>query len=1076
MKKIVKRIIPILLCIASLQSARAQTTPTFDAELNALSFRKNDAQRIKGNSDTAAETVFLYKNVITINGQQVDALVTTETVSSITFGSYDPNSQTAIAPNPNNIQENWFITQFSGNSNGYATFRFQFIEGGSYNGDTTNPAGTPVILQHVYVNSYDIDGAGSNNTNQYVEFGGFGKVELKNNTVIESTYNTTTQLTQFRSSVTTNNNAGPGTAEGDRYRVRVTYDEISTFRISMGRVSGTAYFALDFSAGNVWQPTVETTYAPTIDLNTNDASGTHYQASFTTIPVGLTADGGTNNIATSNTGDLANLNVSIADGDVIDGADEKIVIGGTTIPLNFANGATFTVTVGGVTYTATGVVANNTHKLVFTRTGGNAFTPAAAEELIDALQYNNTDNSPTPGTRVFHVDYVQGAFISNTAEFTVDVADADGDGIADGVDLDYDNDGILDCEEKGLSGEIDTAFALIYNIQPVGPDGEPAKVNSARKVGPYEVQLTSEANFQAGQLWSTGKVDFDENFVLTYQAFYGNGTQPNGADGIATVFHNDPRGVLATGNSGQGMGADGIQNGVVLEVDTFKNGDEDPVGDHGEIWRSAQGTVNGRLSTPIEFATDLEDNEWHTVTIVWDATAQNLSYTVDGILAGSYTGDLVNDVFGASQVYFGYTASTGGTFNDQRIRFQNGMCGLPLAKDTDGDGIPDYKDLDSDGDGCFDAIEGTGNITIDDLNPDGSIAGTSDANGVPTLVNGGQGAGIAYNVSANACDLDADNDGILDCVERGLDGEIEDLFELIYELPDTDRQNSVTKIGPYEVQLTPAEGDKAGQLWSRGKVDFNKSFVLEYEANLGNNNDGADGIATVFHNDPRGTEAWGHVGGGMGANSIQNGIVLELDTFNNSSDNVGDIPEDHGMIWESDNMGTGLTSAIALPDLEDGQWHAVSITWDIDSGTLSYTVDGILAGSYVNPNIVDEMFAGAHLVHFGYTASTGGAMNDQRIRFPKGFCNLPLEKDTDGDGIPDHLDLDSDGDGCPDAIEGLGNIDQADLNADGSINSPEDENGVPTLANGGQAPGSAYNKKVSACVLITNPMVRQRVN
>lgn len=33
-----------------------------------------------------------------------------------------------------------------------------------------------------------------------------------------------------------------------------------------------------------------------------------------------------------------------------------------------------------------------------------------------------------------------------------------------------------------------------------------------------------------------------------------------------------------------------------------------------------------------------------------------------------------------------------------------------------------------------------------------------------------------------------------------------------------------------------------------------------------------------------------------------------------------------------------------------------------------------------------------------------------------------VAKDTDGDGIPDHLDLDSDGDGCADAIEGGANI------------------------------------------------------
>jgi hypothetical protein len=34
------------------------------------------------------------------------------------------------------------------------------------------------------------------------------------------------------------------------------------------------------------------------------------------------------------------------------------------------------------------------------------------------------------------------------------------------------------------------------------------------------------------------------------------------------------------------------------------------------------------------------------------------------------------------------------------------------------------------------------------------------------------------------------------------------------------------------------------------------------------------------------------------------------------------------------------------------------------------------------------------------------------------FRVLCGDQDTDGDGIPDRLDLDSDGDGCADAIEG----------------------------------------------------------
>src|SRR5690606_32118206 len=88
-------------------------------------------------------------------------------------------------------------------------------------------------------------------------------------------------------------------------------------------------------------------------------------------------------------------------------------------------------------------------------------------------------------------------------------------------------------------------------------------------------------------------------------------------------------------------------------------------------------------------------------------------------------------------------------------------------------------------------------------------------------------------------------------------------------------------------------------------------------------------------------------------------------------------------------------------------------------------------------------------------------------------------RDTDGDGIPDYLDLDSDGDGCYDAIEGDENVDESQLNPAGSIdidaNGGIDATGVPTLVNSGgvgdsnrsqgQAIGDAQDILVIACPL-----------
>lgn len=219
------------------------------------------------------------------------------------------------------------------------------------------------------------------------------------------------------------------------------------------------------------------------------------------------------------------------------------------------------------------------------------------------------------------------------------------------------------------------------------------------------------------------------------------------------------------------------------------------------------------------------------------------------------------------------------------------------------------------------------------------------------------------------CDLDDDNDGILDCEENRLDKSVNQFFQL---------NGNASQISSNEVRLTQASIGQAGQMWSYGKVDFTKNFSMPFEAYLGNKDAGADGVAIVFHNDPAGTNATGAAGYGIGARWIKNGVVLELDTYRNVNPPL-DPAADHGQIWKSSDQ-TAITSPVALPNLEDGAWHAVVVNWDSASQTLSYTVDGTLAGTYTG-NIVTNYFGGANKVYFGYTASTGGSNNDQRVRF-----------------------------------------------------------------------------------------------
>jgi alpha-tubulin suppressor-like RCC1 family protein len=317
-------------------------------------------------------------------------------------------------------------------------------------------------------------------------------------------------------------------------------------------------------------------------------------------------------------------------------------------------------------------------------------------------------------------------------------------------------------------------------------------------------------------------------------------------------------------------------------------------------------------------------------------------------------------------------------------------------------------------------------------------------------------------------DLDDDNDGIPDCVENGFEGPVSNYFQLNEFAEESDF---------YEITLTSNIGSQSGQAWSKGQVDFTQSFQLRFQAYLGNNTNGADGMAMVFQNSPQGGDAVGATGDGLGARGIQNGIALELDTYANTGHPAYDPfgSHGHGQIWRTSDQ-VKYTDPIELGNLKDGEWHDVEITWNEATQTLSYTVDGTLAGSHTFTNIVSQVFGGDGRVYFGYTASTGLYHNLQKVRFLDPCIDLPMTLDTDGDGIPDYLDLDSDGDGCPDAIEGAGNFNINDLTtASGVLTSQGinqnfgvdvDANGIPVIVGAsGQGVGNSKNSNINDCPL-----------
>ena len=170
---------------------------------------------------------------------------------------------------------------------------------------------------------------------------------------------------------------------------------------------------------------------------------------------------------------------------------------------------------------------------------------------------------------------------------------------------------------------------------------------------------------------------------------------------------------------------------------------------------------------------------------------------------------------------------------------------------------------------------------------------------------------------------------------------------------------------------------------STGRIDVRQNFTVAFEVNLGASDGGADGAAIVFHNDPRGANAIGAFGSGLGVGGIQNGLAIEFDTYNSTPRLAAGMPGSDIASDHTGFLGTNsafATTPVALPNIENGAWHPVVVTWNAATQTLSYTFDGQPMGTPLTGNIATQFLGGSNFAYFGFGAGTGGLSNTQSVR------------------------------------------------------------------------------------------------
>jgi gliding motility-associated-like protein len=620
----------------------------------------------------------------------------------------------------------------------------------------------------------------------------------------------------------------------------------------------------------------------------------------------------------------------------------------------------------------------------------------------------------------------------NTATNPLPNPDTDGDGIVNTQDLDSDNDGITDVTEAGgtdangdgiIDGYTDTdGDGLSDNVDP-NNGGTPLPTPDTDGDGHNDYVDLDSDNDGITDVTEAGGTDANGDGII-------DGYVDTDGDGLSDNVDTNNGGTMLPNGDQDG---DGIPN--VLDLDSDNDGITD-VTEAGGTDANGDGIIDGFADTDNDGLSDnVDPNNGGTPLPTPDTDGDGL----DNYLDVDSDNDGITDVTEAGGIdanndgiIDGYVDTDNDGLSDN-VDTNNGGTMLAVG-DFDNDGIENYLDLDSDNDGIVDVIEAGG---VDGDN-DG-IIGTgpvvdTDGDGLSDVVdtdNGGTALPVPNTDAtggANYLDIDADNDGIVDNIEG---------------------QPTASYVAPTGVDT---DGDGIDDAYDT-IVGFGGAGVTP------TNTDGADTpdyIDLDSDNDtaPDTTEGWDTNNDGVadtlpsGNDSDNDGLDDAYDADGTSttnaggSNNGGDLPTDFPDLdnvgadrdWRDplDTDGDGISNVNDLDDDNDGIPDTLEASGDTDGDGIPDTLD--LDSD--NDGIPDVTEAGGtdldgDGIIDGFTDTNGDGLDDNTAANP-----LP-NGDTDGDGLPDAIDLDSDNDGIPDVTEAGG----TDLNGDGIIDGYVDTDG-----------------------------------
>jgi gliding motility-associated-like protein len=192
---------------------------------------------------------------------------------------------------------------------------------------------------------------------------------------------------------------------------------------------------------------------------------------------------------------------------------------------------------------------------------------------------------------------------------------------------------------------------------------------------------------------------------------------------------------------------------------------------------------------------------------------------------------------------------------------------------------------------------------------------------------------------------------------------------------------NATKIGDSCFRLTQERGTDGGSIWFKNRINLNFDFEVKASINLGRlDAPGADGIAFVLQ--PL-SSTIGGLGGGLGYQGVAPSLAVEFDTWQND-----DPPYDHIALVKNGNLSHYSSPSFTLQgpvemlpnqaNAEDDQYREVQFVWDSKAKRFRAYYNKVLKIDYTG-DIINTIFDGNPYVYWGFTAATGGAINNQSV-------------------------------------------------------------------------------------------------